>query len=252
MPFEYVSVEEAIAREGLRMVVVGGTPSPWGESAKGVFHVKSIPWVATRLVYDQPALQDWAGELTGPVAVFEKERPRSGWAEIVLLAERIAPTPSVLPGDPTDRALVMGLCHELLGEQGLAYSRRLQAVHAGLQGNGGFTPKVAGYLAKKYGYTPEAGAAAGERVASLLRMFAKRVAAGSGYLVGDALTAADIQLACCVGMFNPLPPQQCAMRDSTRATFGWLDATTAEALDPALVAFRDRLYAEHLELPLSL
>ena len=31
MTFEYVGVEEAINRGGLRMVVVGGVPSPWGK-----------------------------------------------------------------------------------------------------------------------------------------------------------------------------------------------------------------------------
>ena len=35
MTFEYVSVEQAMARGGLRMVVVGDVPSPWGEAAKG-------------------------------------------------------------------------------------------------------------------------------------------------------------------------------------------------------------------------
>jgi hypothetical protein len=30
MTFQYASVEEAIKRSGLRMVVVGGVPSPWG------------------------------------------------------------------------------------------------------------------------------------------------------------------------------------------------------------------------------
>ena len=53
MSFEYVSVEEAIAKPGLRMVVVGGIPSPWSEAAKGAFAVKGIDWVATRLVYDE-------------------------------------------------------------------------------------------------------------------------------------------------------------------------------------------------------
>jgi len=38
MTFQYVSAEEAIGRGGLRMVVVGGVPSPWGEAAKGVLH----------------------------------------------------------------------------------------------------------------------------------------------------------------------------------------------------------------------
>jgi hypothetical protein len=42
MSFEYVSVEEAIKRRGLRMVVVGDVPSPWGEAAKGFLHIKGI------------------------------------------------------------------------------------------------------------------------------------------------------------------------------------------------------------------
>jgi len=36
MTFQYVSVDEAIKRSGVRMVVVGGVPSPWGEAAKGI------------------------------------------------------------------------------------------------------------------------------------------------------------------------------------------------------------------------
>lgn len=36
MAFQYVSVDEAIRRSGVRMVVVGGVPSPWGEAAKGI------------------------------------------------------------------------------------------------------------------------------------------------------------------------------------------------------------------------
>ena len=40
MTFKYVSVEEAMQRGGLRMVVVGGVPSPWGEAAKAILHIK--------------------------------------------------------------------------------------------------------------------------------------------------------------------------------------------------------------------
>src|SRR5258706_13761211 len=56
MTFGYVSVEDAIKRGGLRMVVVGGVPSPWGEAAKGILHIKGIEWVAVRLVYDSTGL----------------------------------------------------------------------------------------------------------------------------------------------------------------------------------------------------
>src|SRR6185312_3834327 len=49
MPVTYLSTEQAIARPGLRMVVVGNVPSPWGEAAKGIFHIKRLDWAAVRL-----------------------------------------------------------------------------------------------------------------------------------------------------------------------------------------------------------
>ena len=52
MTFAYASVEEAIVRRGVRMVVVGNVPSPWGEAAKGILHIKGIEWAAVRLAYD--------------------------------------------------------------------------------------------------------------------------------------------------------------------------------------------------------
>jgi glutathione S-transferase len=256
MAFRYISVEEAIPRKGLRMVVVSRIPSPWGEAAKGIFHVKGIDWAAVRLVYDNEALKEWAGQRSGPVAVYEQERPRSGWAEILLLAERLAPSPSLLPADPAERALVFGLAHEICGEAGLGWSRRLQMVHAGLNNAGGFSERVAKYLGKKYSYTPEAGAASGARVASLLGMLAARLKAqrkaGSSYYVGNALTAADIYAATMVAMFRPFPPEQCDMEAATRAAFELRDPVTDAALDPVLFEHRDMMYARHLELPLSL
>ena len=256
MPFEYVSVDAAIARRGLRMLVVGGVPSPWGEAAKGIFHIKGIDWVAVRLVYDSEPLRAWAGQRSGPVAVYDDERPRAGWAEILLLAERLAPTPSLLPRDAAERALAFGLAHEICGEDGLGWARRLQLIHAGLQGAGGFAPRVAGYLAKKYGYSPEAGAAAGARVRVLLDMLAARLrtqqAAGSRFYVGNALSAVDIYSATFMALLSPLPPAQCAMEAGSRAAMETLDAATAAALDPTLLEHRDMMYRERLELPLSL
>src|ERR1051325_2308442 len=97
MAFQYLSVDEAMARRGLRMVVVGQVPSPWGEAAKGIFHVKRIDFAAVRLVNDNDALKSWARQLSGPVAILDDEPPRSGWAEILMLAEHLAPTPALLP-----------------------------------------------------------------------------------------------------------------------------------------------------------
>ncbi|MBO0765024.1 MAG: hypothetical protein J2P50_10615 [Hyphomicrobiaceae bacterium] len=256
MTFRYVSVEEAVRRSGLRMVVVGGVPSPWGEAAKGIFHIKQIEWAAVRLVYDSDVLATWAGQRTGPIAIYENERPRHGWAEILLLAERLAPAPSLLPADPADRALVFGLCHELCGEAGLGWSRRLQLIEKGFNNAGGFPLPVAKYLAAKYGYSPQAGAAAGARVVALLGMLAGRLkaqrAAASPYYVGRVLTAVDIYSAAFAAMFRPLPHEQCAMDSGARAAVELSDAQTAAALDPILFEHRDMMYARHLELPLSL
>jgi len=259
MPFPYVSVEEAVARDGLRMVVVGGVPSPWGEAAKGILHIKRIEWAAVRLAYDSDLLKQWAGERSGPVAVYAQERPRSGWADILELAERLAPVPSLLPAEAGDRALVLDLARQLCSESGLGWSRRLQLVHAGLQQQqdaGGFAPRVAAYLGKKYGYNPEMGAAYGDRVVDMLGAFTARLkaqrAAGSRYLVGSALTAADVYCATCMALFAPLPESQCRMDPVTRAAFETRDARTAAALDGVLLAHRDFMYATHLELPLAL
>jgi glutathione S-transferase len=251
MTFRYVSLEDAMKRGGLRMVVVGEVPSPWGEAAKGILHIKGIDWVAVRLAYDSEPLKKWAGQLSGPVAIYENERPRSGWAEILLLAERLAPAPSLLPPDPAERALVFGLAHEICGEAGLGWSRRLQLVHAG-----GFSEAVASYLGGKYGYSPELGATAGARVAALAGMLVARLraqrAAGSRYYVGDSLTAVDVYSATFTAMFGPLPPDRCEMRHGMRAVFEMRDAQTEAALDPILFEHRDMMYAKHLELPLSL
>src|SRR4051812_36701996 len=172
MPVQYVGVEDAIARKGLRMVVVGNVPSPWGEAAKGIFHIKAIDWAAVRLAYDSEPLRQWAGQRSGPVAVHNNEPPRAGWAEILLLAERLAPTPSLLPADAGERATMFGLAHEICGEGGLGWTRRLQLIHARAFGD-----RPSQYLGRKYGHSPAAGDAAIGRVVALLRMLAARLEA---------------------------------------------------------------------------
>jgi glutathione S-transferase len=256
MAFQYISVEEAAKRNGLRMVVVGNVPSPWGEAAKGILHIKGIEWAAVRLVYDSEPLKEWAGQRSGPVAIYDNEPPRAGWAEILLLAERLAPMPSLLPADPAERALVLGIGHEICSESGLGWSRRLQLIHAGLHDAGGFPERIAKYLAGKYGYSPEAAVASAPRVAQLLGMLAARLRAqyekGSRYYVGNSLTALDVYSATFMALFRPLPHEQCAMPASIRAAFETRDAQTEAALDPILFRHRDMMYAQYLELPLSL
>ena len=108
----------------------------------------------------------------------------------------------------------------------------------------------------QYGYRGDNGEAAGRRVIELLGMFAHRLKQqrqrGCRYLIGDALTAADIYLTAFMGLFAPLPNDLCPMPDTFRAAFSAMDDATRVALDPILLEHRDEIYRKHLELPLTL
>lgn len=256
MGFEYVDLEEGIQRDGLRMVVVSGVPSPWGEAAKGILHMKGIDWAAVRLVYDSPAFDAWAGQQSGPIAIYNDEGPISGWDDILLLAERLAPQPALVPEDPELRHQLFELGHEILGEHGLCWQRRLQLVHASLTEQRGTPEQVARFLAAKYGYTESAGAESTELAAALLNLLAshlkKQKTAGNNYYLGDQPTALDIYSAAAINIFAPLPQEHCPMHERSRTSFEVEYPATTKALDTILIEHRDRMYAEHLALPLSL
>ena len=199
-------------------------------------------------------MAEWTKERSGPVALFDDEPPRAGWVQILLLAERLTARPTLLPTEPLDRAYAFGLAHEIFGEQGLVWTRRLQAVHAGLEHEpGGFPEPVAHYLADKYGYRADEASSHPGRVIELLGMLAGRLLEqrerGSRFYLGESLAAVDIYSATAMTMFDPLPPEQYPMLEQIRSTLEFLDEPTAEALDPILLEHRDFVYDEFLELP---
>jgi glutathione S-transferase len=257
MPVEYVDFETARNASGLRMVVVTGVPSPWGEAAKGILHAKRISWQAVRLDQSSDAMADWTGERSGPVVMYDDEAPRSRFVDILLLAERLGDQASLLPSDADSRAHALGLAHEICGELGLGWCRRNQAVHAGLSGgDAGFPQGVAQYLAQKYGYRADEAERYDARVIEILGALTARLSAqsqaGSPYYFGDTLSAVDIYSATFMALFDPLPQDQCPMPDAMRAAFGSRDPATRAALSSALLEHRDFIYAKHLELPLTL
>jgi glutathione S-transferase len=255
---EFVELEEARARDGLRMTVVIGVPSPWGEAAKGIWHVKKIPWVAVRMPPGENEVTRWTGSTSAPVAMYEDEPPRPRWDDLLHLAERLEPTPPLLPADPDERALCLGLAAEICGEMGLGWCRRLDGIARSFATDGaeGFALPIARYLAPKYGWRDGLGELARRRVIDVLGLLSRRLRAqqqrGSRYYFGGALSAVDVYSATFIAMFAPLPPEHCPMPDALRATFETMDDETRAALDPILVEHRDRVYAEHLELPLTL
>ena len=247
MSFSYVSVEDAIARRGLRMVVVGGVPSPWGEAAKGILHIKGIDWVAVRLAYDSEALKAWAGERSGPIAMYDDEPPRAGWREILELAERLAPDPPLLPAEPAARAEVLGLAHEICGRgrpqldaptaagaRGPERRRRLPRPRRRLPRQEIRPWRRRGRRCRRQGGDPA------RRLAARLKA---QHWAGSPYFIGTALSAADVYAATAMALFRPLAADHCAMDAATRAAFETRDDVSDAALDPVLLAHRDMMYA---------
>ena len=251
-------IDVATARElpGLRLVLTAGVPGPWGEAAKGIFHAKGIPFarVAQLPGGDNDALRAWTGRDDAPIAVWNDEKPRDGWIEIALLADRIAPEPRLVPDAVADRALVFGLGRELCGELGLGWCRRLMLVQQLTQA----APElpITRYLASRYGHDAKLAEAAPQRVVAILQAFSAQLASqrevGRRYLVGDALSPLDIWWASFAAMIEPLPPELCPMRPDTRAAYRVRDPVVREATDPALLEHRDFIYREHLELPVRL
>ncbi|MBV7266071.1 hypothetical protein [Erythrobacter ani] len=200
-------------------------------------------------------LRRWSGVHNAPALIFEQDTARTTWSEILMLAERLRPEPSLLPSDKKDRAWMFGLAHELMGEEGLAWSRRLQLIHIGMKMEGP-SQKRAEYLSKKYGYNTEAVDRTARRSLDLLalvsRQLKQQMSRGSDYYFGDQLSAVDIYSAAVMALFQPLPTEQCDMDPASRVAFSILDDATKVALDPILLQHRDRIYQRHLELPLSL
>jgi glutathione S-transferase len=257
----YVEVERARAMRGLRLVLTTGVPGPWGEAAKGIFHAKGIPFtrVAQSAGADNDALFAWTGHRNAPVAVYENEPARTGWVEILWLAERLQPEPALVPADPEDRVRCFGIAQELMGENGFGWCRRLMLLRPGM-GDSDTPPEpmraMLGRMARQYGYSRAAADAAPERVAEILAMLARQLAAqrvfGRRYLVGDDLSAADIYWAAMAALVAPLPAEVCAMPEMLRGLYADPGPRVTAALDPALLEHRDRIYREHMEFPLAL
>ncbi len=257
---EYVDVATAAGARGMRLVLTRGVPGPWSESAKGILHAKRIPFlrVAQEAAGENEPLKAWTGHANAPVAVFDDEPPRAGWAEILMLAERVAPSPRLVPEDTRKRALMLGYAHEICGELGFGWNRRLMMLDRMLPRDGdalrGDGP--AELLGKRYGYSREAARAARDRVARTLdelgRLLREQSAAGSRFLIGDSLTALDIYWAAFAALVDPLPASVCPMSEGLRGFYVLDDEALRARVAPELMAHRDFIYQSYLELPLRL
>lgn len=256
---EYLDVAEARKLSGLRLILSIGVPGPWGEAAKGIFQVKKIPVTKVRQLPGMPneELKAWTGHENAPTAIYNNEPPRTSWTEQLFLAERLSPDPPLIPAATRDRALMFGLSHELCGELGLAWCRRLMMIQQILarvpEGSPGHA--IAMTLASRYGYDAKSAEAAPQRIAQILSLLSAQLneqrARGSAYLVGDRLSALDVHWATFCAILSPLPDEVCPMQGFMRAQYTVRDPVILAALDPGLLEHRDFIYQQHLELPLD-
>jgi glutathione S-transferase len=256
---EYLEIEAARRRSDLRLVLTAGVPGPWGEAAKGLFHVKRIPYtaVAQEGGGKNAALRDWTGHDNAPIVVYGDEPVRTIWTEIIFFSERLAPEPALIPADAADRASMFGLCHEISGENGLGWSRRLMMLHDVLE-NPVLADSPAGdsvrRLGRKYGYGSEAAAAAPARAIEVLALLASRLRdqrrRSSRFFVSDTLSALDVYWAAFAALVSPLPDASCPMPAFLRTQYDVQHPGVRQAVDPILLEHRDFIYREFLRLPL--
>ncbi len=257
---EFVEVAEARKLSGLRLVLTLGVPGPWSEAAKGILYVKKIPYVRVRqeLGGPNPELTEWTAQATAPVAIWNDEPPRSTWIEQLFLAERLEPTPALIPDNIEDRMLMFGYCNELCGEHGYGWSKRLMLLHAVLTDSGAdeSARAFATHMGNKYGYTREEAEAAPARVANIVTTLGSRLEQqhnnGSRFFIGNQLSALDIYWATFAALIQPLPHELCPMPDAFRAMYINTDPVVQSAVKPILLEHRDFIYHEYLELPIDL
>ena len=257
---EFVEVAEARTLSGLRLVLTLGVPGPWSEAAKGILYVKKIPYVRVRqeLGGANTELTEWTAQATAPVAIWNDEPPRSTWIEQLFLAERLEPTPALIPDTIEDRMLMFGYCNELCGEHGYGWSKRLMLLHAALTNPDAdeSARAFATHMGNKYGYNQEEAEAAPARVADIVTTLGSRLeqqqSNGSRFFIGNQLSALDIYWATFAALIQPLPHELCPMPASLRTMYVNTDPVVQAAVNPILLEHRDFIYNEYLELPIDL
>jgi hypothetical protein len=240
-----VSIEAARALPGLRLLVLQGVPSPWSQAARAILRVKQLPYTLVhRSAEDAPgALEAWTGQASFPAAMYEQERAH-GWAEIPLLAERLAPSPHRAGRPPP--APSSSACHEICGD-GAGWCRRLESAppacaHA--------ARLDAGWLGGKYGYSLRPRRRLGLRTSSACSASCSRSRAHGGTTC-SAPSRARLTLLGDLGNLIP-PPELLPLLPRLRPMFTFPDPAVTSCSEERAAGASGPDLPEYLGLPVVL
>ena len=251
---DFIDVAAARDMDGLRVALVRGVPSPWGMAAKAMFEHHKIPFavVEQKGGEENPELVDWTRHRNGPVVMYNDEAPRVRWHEILTLAERIGSGSSLIPENIEDRMRMVGIISELADEGGLVWQARMGMLAAGHKAQGDAALETP--MFKEYGYSPEAVEKSQGRIQDIIGMLMKQAtaqkAAGSNYLVGNSLTAADFYWAFFSQPFKLSPPEINPMTEPMRSVWA-SGGKPFESLDQTMFELRDYTFANHIKTPME-
>ena len=226
-------------------------PSAWGIAAKAMIEFKGLDFLCAHQIpmSDNPELLAWAGTNSAPVVAWNDEPPINRWDDILLLLERLAPEPRLVPEIPAERIEVFGIGHEICGELGFGWNRCIDLMRPA-------PGEEPGPFAKKYNYREAEAALANSRVIALMGELAARLKRqkenGCDYLVGKSVTAADFYWAAFSNFVALQPQEECPINPDARPMFQNTPAEITAAIDPILIEHRDRVMRKHFKLPLEL
>ena len=252
---DYIDVSDARDLPGLRLALTRGVPGPFGMAARAILDFRNVPYHAVTQLPAQPNedLLAWTGHRNAPVAMYNDDAPRTGWLDILNLAERLGKGPSLIPSEIRERMLMVALTNEIAGENGFAWNGRVLML--GIAG-----PEKAAKAAKtnpmfnQYGYSAAAADAALPKVLTMLEMLTDQLTrqrdAGSPYLVGASLTAADLHWVYFSQLLRTFPAERCPMPDGLRRSYEASSAAVGD-FDEILIGHREGIIEAYPSLPMD-
>ena len=252
----YEPIPKIIEATGLRLVLVEGYPSPWGHAVKAMMEYKNLIYRtgAQKAGEDNPELIKWAGVNSGPVVAWDLGPPLNRWNDILFLLERLNPEKNLIPDDGTLRVQCMGFSHEICGELGLGWNRRLSMFRPIVESSE--MPDGFMNMADKWGYNQFDVEMAEERSVTILKTLAEQLklqkTRGSKYFLGNSVTAIDFYWAAFSNLCELMPPSRCPVSPERRPLFENVSNIIKNELDPCLMEHRDRIMDEYFVVPMDL